>query len=372
MIVLSEVAKKLQNILNGIDSETSTIERPVSYEFVVATQGFHLDKISDKETGNNFIPVFVSSMGGEYNAIKGLKQANYNIPITLYFPIRFKDNFFILNEFLVECFVGSYLNYGTLSGKCISNISVAQYGEIQDLDLKEFQTWATSLYQREIEVKEPFMSMNFTLYLSTVGDDFVFGNALNVSLSVETPNTIMAGNKPYTRYASGDIAGPNTFTDSVYTDTAYCYKNGSDSVYTVLTVFPSYCWKKTGEHTFGNKAQCLTVASLTDSNVTLDSRTIQSQSESSSQQILGTPEAEGLPLGTAYSSGFLVYYKNIPMYEYIVEQWFNGNSQLLSFTLTMTLDNHTFQRDVYLGSCNLVANNGRPITLTFAFSKKVA
>ena len=182
MINLPQVAKKLEDILNGVDTETIANTRNVDYEFVVATEGFHLDKIYDKETKKNFIPVFISSMGGEYNPIKGLKQADYNIPVVIYFPVSFKNDFFELNEYLVDCFVGAMLTYGTT--KCLSNISIAQYGELEEYDvLKRFREWVETTYNKPLEVMEVWMSMSFNLYLSSLGSDFKYGNDGAISLT---------------------------------------------------------------------------------------------------------------------------------------------------------------------------------------------
>ena len=187
MIILTEVAQKLENILNGNDNEV-LLTNPTDYEFVVLTQGFHIDKVADTNSHKNFIPVFVSTMGGQFNPVEGLYQANYTIPVAIYFPVRFKDDFFILQDFLANAFVGRNLNYGTLSGKAISNISVSQFGEIQGLDFKEFSQWVESNYKRPIEVREMWMSMSFTLYLSNAGSGFVFGNDVVSTLSFTKDN----------------------------------------------------------------------------------------------------------------------------------------------------------------------------------------
>ena len=47
MILINEVAQKLQDILNGVDTETQSIERPVDYLFNFITPGFHLDSIAN-------------------------------------------------------------------------------------------------------------------------------------------------------------------------------------------------------------------------------------------------------------------------------------------------------------------------------------
>ena len=263
------------------------------------TQGFHIDNVLLNEKKKNFIPVFVSSMGGNFNPVKNLNQATFNIPITIYYPVRFKDDFFALNEFLANCFVGNYLSWGTNSGKAVSNISVAQYGEIQNLDFKEFKSWVESNYKRPIDVMEMWMSMSFSLYLSTAGSDFVFGNDAVASLSIP---------------------------DTEYEDTDLIFAQGS----------------------------------------------IQSNSEPASQQILGENESEGLPTATSYASGFSVYIKDNAFYKYIIEQWFLGNIQTMTFDFTLTFMEKTFTRTMYCQSVNLIIQKGQLSTITFAFGKKAS
>lgn len=184
MIILSEVATKLNNILNGSDSETSTLTNPTDFLYEVQTEGYHLDHIMGED--KNFIPVFISSMGGSYNPVAQLKQSNVVIPIVFYFPVRFKEQFFALNDFLVDVFVGKTLNFGTISGKSICNISVAQFGELDSMDvLREFETWVANKYQRRLEVMETYLSMTINLYLSNASSEFVYGNDVKISLSLD-------------------------------------------------------------------------------------------------------------------------------------------------------------------------------------------
>lgn len=304
MIILNKVAEKLQNILNGTDTEVGTngtvvqIDNPTDYQFVVATQGFHLDKIYDKDTGRNFIPVFISSMGGAYNPVPNLKQATYTIPITIYFPVRFKEDFFALSDYFASIFVGQKLTYG--GEKAISNISVSQYGEIQEMDLDQFREWVEEKYRRAINIHEPFMTMNFTLYLSNADSDYVFGNDITASLSYVL----------------------NTTT---YTDSSLTFADGS----------------------------------------------LQSHSEPSSEQLLGTNESQSLPSGTSYGSSFAVMVKNTTFYQTLIQEWFNGNIQTMSFNLSLSFLNKTFTRTVYLQSVNMPIRKGEIVSMTFAFVKKV-
>lgn len=179
MIILPEVATKLERILNSLDGYTN----PLPYYFQVETEGFHIDHIKRPDQEGNFIPVFISSLGGQFNPVKGLKQATYSIPVVFYYPVRFKDDFFALGEFLEDTFVGSKINYGAVSGSAISNISVPQYGEIQNLDFQEFKKWVNAKYTRAVDVMEPYMSMQFTLYLSSAALGLLFGNDITTSLS---------------------------------------------------------------------------------------------------------------------------------------------------------------------------------------------
>ena len=186
MVLLTEIATKLTELLNS----ATGFEQ---YQFEVETEGFHIDHIYDKTTGKNFIPIFISSLGGEHNPIPNLKESTYSIPVTFYFPVRFKNDFFLLNEFLENTFIGKQINYGTHTGTCLSNISVTTYGEIQNLDMKEFKDWVGSTYKQPIEVMEMWMTMTFTLYLSTVGSTFKYGNdgAISLTYGTHTDNSVV-------------------------------------------------------------------------------------------------------------------------------------------------------------------------------------
>ena len=306
MILLNEVAKKIESILNGVDPEVVAlgIQPPTGYYFKVATEGFHLDEVFDMPAGRNFIPVFISSMGGNFNPVPELLQANYVIPIAIYFPIRFKDDLFRLNEYLAKVFVGRQLNYGEESGRALSNVSVSQFGEIVDIDLKQFETWQQTVYKMPIEVMEPYLQMNFSLYLSTASDDFVYGNEVTSTLTIVTDD--------------------ENWNDEDKTDT-----------------------------------------------LSFVQQSIQSNSEPSVQQLMGTSESEGLPNGTSYASSFAVYVKNTNFYKNLIKAWFDGNAQTLTFTLTINLMGQSYSRTVFIQSVNLNAQKGELLTITFAFSKKV-
>lgn len=212
MIIITDVANKLNELLNG----ASGFEQ---YQFEVETQGFHIDHIFDKESGKNFIPVFISTMGGTNNPVPNLKQAEYTIPITFYFPVRFKNDFFALNEFLIDAFVGKFITFGTQKARC--NISIATYGEIQQLDFKEFKEWVNSYYKTPIEVMEMWMSMNITLFLSTAGGDFIYGDDVKikkVKVVYDGNQTLVEDTNPLV-IERADIASSETAPQQLFGET---------------------------------------------------------------------------------------------------------------------------------------------------------
>ena len=190
-MTLPEIALKLRDILNDSDAPTD-----IYYE--VQTPGFHLDSVAIPANKTNFIPVFISSLGGQNNPVPILKQSEATIPIAFYFPVRFKEKAFAIYDYLVGELCGQYLDWGEHSGKAISNISFPRWGEIQDLDLKEFKHWTDDNFDKPIEVMEPFISMEITLSLSAVGSDFIYGNNVKITSikAMYGGSTILNDDKP--------------------------------------------------------------------------------------------------------------------------------------------------------------------------------
>lgn len=182
MIQLTEVAKKIENMLNGNDDETSSLVRPNDLFFQVENVGYHIDHIYNNKTGKNFIPVYIDLLNGEYDPVSTTKIASYTISVTMYFPVRMKDSFFTMADFLYDCFVGKIRNYGTLTGKCLSNISPSEYGEIVDTDFTQYKQWVNDVYKEKIERNEKWMTMTFRLFLSTANKEFVFSNIIDYNL----------------------------------------------------------------------------------------------------------------------------------------------------------------------------------------------
>ena len=187
MIRLDEAALKIQNILNGVDNDVISLglypPTNENYFFKVETEGFHLDHNYDMAEGKNFIPVFLSSAGGNFDAVRKIKRTVQTLPITFYFPVRLKDDFFQLNDYLADVFIAQLINFGPHSGVGLCNISVPQFGEIQNIDLKQFAQWVETNYKKPIEVMEPYLSMTITLYVTTQNSGFLLGNNVDYSLS---------------------------------------------------------------------------------------------------------------------------------------------------------------------------------------------
>lgn len=183
MINLEQIREKLENLLNGTDEELGNLVSPNSdkYFFNVATEGFELKRIYDMQSGKNFIPVFIGSAGGEFNAIPDLGQYSLSIQCQVYFPVRFKDDFYIyFTNFIKNVFVGKMLTYG--DEKALHNISVPQYGEIESFAVKEFQNFIINTYKMPVEVSEQWMTMTFVIYLSALNKGFAFGNEATASI----------------------------------------------------------------------------------------------------------------------------------------------------------------------------------------------
>lgn len=187
MVNLEIIRDKLENILNGTDSETSSLFSPASdkYFFSVATEGFEFKNIYDMESGKNFIPVFIGSSGGEFNPIPDLNEYSLSVQCQVFFPVRFKQDFYTyFTDFIRKVFVGKILTYE--EEKVLSNISVPQYGEIETFAVKEFKNFIANTYKMPFEVSEQWMSMTFIIYLSGIGGDFIYGNLASGRIDYKT------------------------------------------------------------------------------------------------------------------------------------------------------------------------------------------
>lgn len=197
MINLEEIAKKLDKVLNGIDSDIPTgLVRPLDFLFCVFSEGLYLSSIADMRNGErqNFIPTIVGAYGGENNPVEGLGEQDRNVLIQILFPVRFKEKMYEFENYLFKCFVGRLINIS--DQKCVCNTSPAQYSELQDFSFSEFNKWVETTYKMPLDKTETYMAMNITLYLSTANDagaedGFVFGNSYTTELKLYTSNDLL-------------------------------------------------------------------------------------------------------------------------------------------------------------------------------------
>lgn len=206
MITISEIATELENILNGTSTNVpKEASRPFEGLFAVRTEGYHLTNVHDYETGKNFFPVFLGQMSGDFNPIPELDQVDMEVPVSIYFPIRFKDKMLSMQEYLNKVFVGRAIGFNQVNGKfsqyAVSNVSMAELGEITDLDLDQFgnsilkglNDFISTQYKMPIASNEPWICLTFSLYLSTMKN----------ALSTDTSATLY-GNAYYVNLAYGD------------------------------------------------------------------------------------------------------------------------------------------------------------------------
>lgn len=357
MIILSEVAQKLEKILNGSDSEV-TATNPTGFYFQVETEGFHIDHIEKADKSGNFIPVFISSLGGQFNPVKGLKQGSYSFPVVFYFPVRFKEAFFALGDFLVDAFVGTILNYGDVSGKAVSNISVPQFGEIQDLDLGQFSKWVESQYKKPIEVMEPYLTMQVTLFLSNAAQGLVYGNDVKVDLSftygentysIDDINWDGASIQSNSQSQSEQEEETNE-ADGLPFGTAYgssfkIYPNLETKANEATYELESGIYDPDAIYYIKNGDNYVYVGHLTESQY-----------------------------GGYYGAGVLLYV-SVPIYFYkeLLKIWLAGNIQEVECNLTFTIandDDLKYTRKCYVQSVMAPIEKGQLFSLTLSFAKK--
>lgn len=244
-MIITDIATKLQEILN----DRTNALNPTDFHFVVKSQGFALDKISNKDTGVNTIPVFVSVISGENNPVPNLKQKNRTYEINIYFPIRFKETFFALEDYLDECFVAKKVIFGSDTALC--NTSPAEYGEITGIQAEQFETWVNDTYEgavrvfkQEEDINEPYMSMTLRLYTTTIGKGFMFGNDVKYNLSFKAkpilPSKIKFGSVPSyeaTRDPSNDRNGKYAWHSENYLSNTIYTNNYTESGLNNATVY---------------------------------------------------------------------------------------------------------------------------------------
>jgi len=205
MINLNEVANKISEILNSENNPLQIDNERVLFD--VATEGYRVDSIAVREKGKNAIPVFIALSGGENQPIPNLSQQSKSINIAIYYPIIYKDVFVDLETYLDNEIVGKILNFGSSTKECLCNLGVAQYGEIQNLDLDMFKDFVSSKYEKTVETSVNWYSMILTLYATKMSEGYIFGNEIDFSLKMTyfAPNLLINyQDHDYQRYSEED------------------------------------------------------------------------------------------------------------------------------------------------------------------------
>ena len=316
MINLEAIAKKLDKILNGIDTDIPTgLVSPVTdeYFFMVFSEGLYLSTIADMRNGErkNFLPVVVGAYGGENNPVEGLGEQDRNVLIQILFPVRYKEKMYALEDYLFQCLVGRMITVG--NQKCVCNISPAQYNELQDFSFAEFNHWVETTYKKPIDKTETYMAMNITFYLSTangVGSNggFVYGNSYKTSLKI-------------------------------YPSESLIYSYDDDEPIFVQT------------------------------NPTVDI-------SPASQQILGDSYARGMPQSAAYSRQITLYVKQTSFYAFLVQSYLTRTYQDLilqvkddyGFSVTGFTTAESTGKMYYISNITINANKGAPMTMTLTLA----
>ena len=308
MINLETMTQKINNILNGTDAEIpSGLVSPANDNFFFRTfsEGLYLSDVADINTGKNFIPVVVGAYGGENNPVAGLGEQDRNVLIQILFPVRFKAQMYLLEDYLDEVFVGKLLTFG--SQKAVCNLSPAQYGELQDFDFLEFNKWVENTYLQKIEKMETYMAMTITLYISTaknVGntDGFVYGNIYSYQFSIGS-------------MVNGEFAAD-------FTDSAPVFVDQADSM---------------------------------ASNI-------------SSQQLLGEKYSKAVAMLTSYSKTIEVYVKDNASYVWLINKYLARDLQGLIVQVVETYGigttNPTKTAYYYLNDIALVKTKGELMSVT--------
>lgn len=369
MIYLDEVCAKLSQILNSADN-------PVDFLYDVQAVGYHADTVYDKEKGKNLIRVFVSTFGGEFNPIPHLSQATYTIPITFYFPVRFKESFFALDSYIHGVFVGAMMEYGDKSTKAVSNLSIATYGEIQDLDFKEFKKWADNLYEKPIEVMEKYMSMTVNLYLTTIADNYLMGNSAKAVLSYGVTAVTISESQDSAFYgidypaSSGEDKTYNGVTYyAIYSQRGIIYKSANSNT-------KVYKWNATTSQMEEITGLTFTAVTSVTAKIPLvfNQGSLQSASQSNDNQFILDDESDGFPFSTAYGSSFSFYVATDLWVAFLVAEWAKARvNELSNLSLTISIEEISFDftRPVFVQSGNMVFAKGQPLMMTLAFAKRL-
>lgn len=395
-MIITDIAEKLQELLNDVSC-------PGDFHFVVKSQGFSLDTIANKNTGVNTIPVFVSVLSGENNPVPNLKQKNRNYEINIYFPVRFKEDFFAIEDYLDTCFIAKRVQFGNEIALC--NTSIAEYGEITGIQAEQFAEWVNDAYsgtvrvfKKEEDINEPYMSMIIRLYTTTLGDGFMFGNDVNYKLTATFPsyeiNTIKIyfndSHSFYTfsRYATFDdpdnskwcfaYVSDNTVIKAVYVDVA---PTSSNFMFFIKRQFKVYSKPETTyiDITDNVVIQDMTYTSISHVSLTLITPLIFTNSGTGvsvspvAQQLISDPFAKNISNIVNFNKSTIIYPQNNAFWDYFLFAYNNQDMQSISnMTLTKKYDNgmeYKFSQLVLSANENIQLGEPLSFTLTYGDRK---
>ena len=340
----------LIDIVKDLDEVLNSAENPTPYYFNVRAVGVHIDRIDNREHHTNEILVFVSKVGGNYNPILGLNENTSTIQISIYFPVRFKEDMFLLDEYLHQNYVGSTRPYGNV----ISNLSVSQLGEIQDLDLTQFSKWASEFYEKPIEVMEPYMTLNLNLYLSEIADGYVYGNEITASLLTPVTKAIFAFNDG--RRENAIQIGEGLFS---------CL----GKIYEANPTYGSYVYDPELQLHVGRVDE-ITENQGIEIPLTFADASLQSNSQSSDHCNEGDNESSGLPYSNTLGASFAFYLPKGDNGNLIVNEFFTGVLPYRDFFLKLNYGTLKLQKPVYIQSLNMPISKGQPIRVTISLGRK--
>ena len=397
MIILTEFADKVEKILNGVDIAEP---RPLDFIFKVATDGFILDHIKDKQSGKNFIPVIVSQISGQYNPIRNIKMSTQTFNVNIFFPIQYKDQFFAFNDYLANQFVGKIINYGAVSGKALTNIDPSTYGEILETDFAQFKKTANGIFNEEIVKDELYMAMNFRVYVTALGAAFLLSNCVTYKLSYEHTEQSIA------------IKLNDTYGDFPHGVSVIYLRDETKDYYNQQTEVQWYGWKRLdssaatypefvltdsdipsfedqvdiqdGEGTL--EAYDLWVEKYYDSysyqvsyieeDVTISQFGTGASVTPTGQQLIGDSSAKNLPTNTNYSKSLLLYPKKNDFYLLLLDLYnTNKLNEVDNLVLTKTYEFNDGTTRVYtFNQITLGVNEngqyGNPLTFTLTLGDR--
>lgn len=246
MIDIQDLQLKLSNMLNGKEQPNAiNISDYVSgFEFKVLTYASYLDNISNFNTLKNFLPVYISDPQGTVEPIPYLQETNSQYTITIFFPLKYKEELNKLNEYFVDSFAGRMLNFSK-SGNALCSLNLPTFGEVQDLEFKQFKDWIGEYYQMNVLQTDKWCSYSFVLYfhqLKGLGEKggFILGNQFEYTLSfkygnqtyIEKVDLASAARNytadPMSEQILDDLETLSLNKNSIYADSVCVYVKNSD------------------------------------------------------------------------------------------------------------------------------------------------